>query len=314
MAFSFKRMRRRTSHNHGPRRISPPVIVAICLAAAVLITVIVGNILKMTLDEELYRKLTEGDSTTGETQAPSPDGYGVSVQAPVYAFGDDIADLAGYTAISVPLNRADGSLNYTSPVALWQGRICASEITLSQGLDATYGFVRHISGVYRVQAFAQAQGEGSLWRACAMEEGALLDEFFRAGGTEVVLTDLPFATRSESELVDYVKAIRGAVGEDAPIGVALPMEAVSGKNGGALLEKLLTVCDFYVVDLRGFEMTDPAVDDLGLSVQAMELLQQTAYYRSQYHARLLISQSQEALRYAIEYRMISDYQITAEES
>lgn len=311
MAFSIKRMRRRTSHGHGTRRLTPLAIVAICLGGAVLITLIVGNILRLTLDEELYRKLTEGESTTGETQAPAPDDYGVTVQAPVYALGDDIADLAGYTAISVPLNRADGSLNYTSPVAVWQGRVCAAEITLAQGLDATYGFVRHISGVYRVQAFSQ--GGTELWRACALEEGALLDEFFSAGGTEVLLTDLPYATRSATELVDYVKAIRGAVGEDASFGVALPLEAVSGKEGGTLLERLLTVCDFYAVDLRGVEIADPTVNDLGLSTGALEVLQQTAYYRSQYNARLLLSQSQEALLYAVEYRMISNYQITAED-
>lgn len=50
----FRRHRPHTGKMH------PAAIVGICLAAAVLLTLTVGNLLKLWLDDETYQRLTEG--------------------------------------------------------------------------------------------------------------------------------------------------------------------------------------------------------------------------------------------------------------
>ena len=59
MPIGKNRFRRHPQHGG---KWNPLAIVGICLAAAILCTAIVGNILRIRLDDETYRKYTEASS------------------------------------------------------------------------------------------------------------------------------------------------------------------------------------------------------------------------------------------------------------
>lgn len=309
MAFSIKRHRRRLPrHPHTGRKLSPIAIVGIVVGSVILLTVIIGNILKATLDEELYRNLTEG-KTEEETLPQEPPAYQAQIQAPDFALGQDPADLAGYTAASVALNLPDGSLTYTSPVAVYQNRVCGTPV-LEDTLSLLKTVSPFVSGVYRVQGLEQIPSD--LVHAQAMEEGALLREFLLVGGSEVLLTDLPFDALPLPMIVDYIRSIDSALGADAVLGVAIPLAVAERENGWEIINQLLDVCQFCVLDLRGESVTDPTVDELGLSPQALAILARCDYYRQAYGMRLMVPKTEEALVYAIQYRMIPNYQLISE--
>lgn len=310
MAFSIKRHRRRLQHHpHVGRKLSPLAIAGITVGAVILLTLVVGNILNATLDEEAYLKLTEG-KTEEEAPDTAPPAYGVQIQAPALAPGEDPTTLAGYSAASVAINRADGSLTYTSPVAIYQTLTCGSA-ALSDTLTHLKMVTPFVSGVYRVQGLQELSTE--LIHAKAMADGALLREFLATGGSEVILIDLPFDSLPLPVILEYVQGVRAAVGADAALGVAVPLQIAERENGWEILSLLSEECRFCTLDLRGEEITDPTVDELGISTQALEILTRSEYYRKAYGMRLMISTADEAMAYAVQYRMISNYQMVKED-
>ena len=310
MAFSIKRHRRRIQHHpHVGRRLSPLAIAGITVGAVILLTLVVGNILNATLDEDAYLKLTEG-KTEEEAPNAAPPAYGVQIQAPAFVLGEDPTILAGYSGASVAINHADGSLTYTSPVATYQGMTCDTPV-LSDTLTALRTVTPTVSGVYRVQGLQELSSE--LIHAKAMADGALLREFLTSGGSEVVLIDLPFDTLPLPMILEYIRGVYAAVGEDAALGVAVPLQVAERENGWEILSSLLEECRFCTLDLRGEEVTDPTVNDLGISTEALEILSRCEYYRKGYGMRLMIAESAEALSYAVQYRMLPNYQMIQED-
>lgn len=310
MAFSIKRHRRRLQHHpHVGRKLSPLAIAGITVGAVILLTLVVGNILNATLDEDAYLKLTEGKT---EEEAPNaePPAYGVQIQAPAFALEEDPTTLAGYSAASVAINRADGSLTYTSPVALYQGITCGTPV-LSDTLTTLKTVTPFISGVYRVQELQTLSTE--LIHAKAMADGALLREFLTTGGNEVILVDLPFDALPLPMILEYIQGIRAAVGEDAALGVAIPLTVAERENGWEILSLLLEECRFCTLDLRGEKITAPTVNELGISTEALEILTRCEYYRKAYGMRLMIAEDSEALSYAVQYRMLPNYQMIQED-
>ena len=55
----FFNRRRRSYASYGERRLSPWLIIAICAASALILTVIIGNLLGLWLDEDTLRALKE---------------------------------------------------------------------------------------------------------------------------------------------------------------------------------------------------------------------------------------------------------------
>ena len=114
-----KRFRYR--HAHSARKMHPLGIVAICLAVAIVVTVVVGNLLNIFLDDEAYRALTDGQEV--ETGGESLEKSSVrNVNAYPFTLGGDTEEIAGQASASVSINRADGVLNYTSALASHFGR------------------------------------------------------------------------------------------------------------------------------------------------------------------------------------------------
>jgi hypothetical protein len=302
--FGLGRQHRHTPHGRGGG-LSPLAIVGICLAAAILLTVLVGNILRVTLSEEIYNRLTQGPAE----KAPVPndtDRQHPQIKAPAFLPGEDSSSLVGYTAASLAINQPTGKVYYASPVSLYQGLAEEGSPLLEDVMIELSVLTPYVSGVYYAQgAFAQGS---DLRYAKAMEEGALLREFYRMGGREAVIAGIPFASLRNTEVLDYVKALKQAVGE-MPVGVAVPLSVAEAEGAWELLGALAECCDFLVLDLSD-EVLDPDCeeDDFGLSKDAVAILSRAEYYRMQYRMRLLLGEKQEDLLAAVQHRLISDYQ------
>ena len=71
MALFGKRSYRSRSRMNG--RLHPLVIVGICLGAAILIAIIVGNLLKLWLDDEKMQQLKGEQTQPPVSEAPIPE-------------------------------------------------------------------------------------------------------------------------------------------------------------------------------------------------------------------------------------------------
>ncbi len=280
------------------------VILAICLSASVVLAILLGNLLKLWLNDETYRKLTEPptDETTAEPK------YTASVQkirAYPFTLGDDPEQAIEYRALSFSMNQPDGTLQYTSPVAQYQNRTCAEEALLSESIASlrTYGI--YISGVFYTQAFSAESID--LRYAVAAEEGALMREFLMMGGCEILICGIPFSSVGTETVLNYLSAIRSAIG-DTPLGVAIP-ESLLQNDNTLLAERLLTVCDFCALDMTDAVIENTELNEIGISVEADARLRQIQFYLQQYDMRLLLYDRQTILISAAELRLSSAFQV-----
>ena len=303
------RQHRRVPHGRGGFVHTPWFILCVCLVGAILLTVLVGNILRLTLSEEVYNRLTQGEPET-EPEVPEQDPAYKAIRAPAFRPGDAIDALAGRTAASLLLNLPDGKTTYTSPVSLYQGLAEENGTPLEDTMIDLASLIPYVSGLYLVQGASAESAD--LRYAKAMEEGALLREFYRMGGREVVLSGIPFASLDLRSILSYVSAVKQGAGGELPIGVAIPLTVAEGEDAWELLGSLLEVCDFLVLDLSE-EVTDPQspTNDFGVALDVAEILSRAEFYRTQYRMRLLIAEDQTTVYDALQYRLIMDWQVKA---
>ncbi len=303
---SIHGMRRRQHKAHRTRAWHPAAIVGICLAAAIVLTVLVGNLLRRLVDEDTYRKLTEG-----ETEASVPAQPSASRVRAVNAYPFSLENTDGATtrpAASVTLNSPDGTLSYTSDVAAHLSLNENSDVPLHDSLRAISTFAPYISGVFHPQAFDANTSD--LLYARALEEGALLREFLNAGGSEIVLCDLPFSATDTDTVCTYLSAVKSAIGA-SPLGVAVPTSLLSGENW-ELLARLEQVCDFLLLDLREADIQEDDRNDAGVSPAVTALLNDHAYPLSAFSMRPLVKDTQELFVSTFEATAYPNYQIVAE--
>ncbi|MBQ7348051.1 MAG: hypothetical protein IJW55_10165 [Clostridia bacterium] len=305
MPFSGKRFRHYHGHNRGTLKLHPAVIVGICLAVAVIITVIVGNLLNIWLDDEAYRKLTEGEETE-TTAAPVIQSAVRNVNAYPFTLGGNIDEVIGQTSVSVALNRTDGSLYYTSDVAMHLGMTVETEVSLFESVSELNAFVPYISGVFYPQALSRETSD--LRYAVTAEESALLREFLHAGGSEILLCGLTPSADNIDELTAYVKTVKFTV-EKAPVGVAIPRAVAADTNNWRLLAELGAVCDFLVLDLTAELVDESDINDAGISPAAAQIFTDCNYLLIAYDMRLLLSETQTALISTAVTQMRHDFQI-----
>ena len=293
----------RTHHTRG--RLHPAAIVAICLASAILLTVLVGNLLRLWLDDETYDRLTRGE----EESDPLPMGDGAkkrAVNAYPFTLGDDVEKAGGFPAITVKLNDSAGTMSYTSDMTVYLGLTGNQEVRLHESFIELSVYTSYISGVFYPQAFGQSLPD--LVYAKGAEEAALLREFSRAGGREIVLCGLPLNETDIGAVCDYVSLVSHAVG-DMPVGVAIDATDPSLGEKWEALARLEEVCDFFVLDLRG-AVIDPEDADRFPSADA--LMQDFSYYLTTYSMRPMVCASQTELVSALETRLYPDYQVVAD--
>lgn len=296
----MKRSPRHHRHRTPGGRLSPWAIAGICVGAAILLTIIVGNLLTVWLDDETYDRLT-AKSTEEEEVAPLVKTEVGNVNAYPYAFGEPLETVLDLPAVSLSLNRPDGSMCYTSAVSGHQG-LTGTQTDLKTAMAELTAYTSYVSGVYYSQAYRQTSAD--LQFAVAAEEGALLREILSTGGKEVILTALPFSSVPHSELVEYVGSIKRAVGDRGAVGVSIPLWVAQSANGWEIIGALLSACDFCVLDV-----TDISTEGESPAMTPEALLKEADYCLTQYDMRLMLTDRQTALLELVELRLLADYQV-----
>ncbi len=274
---------RRNRYTDRSSTIAPWMIVLICVVAAFLITVIVGNLLRLFVSEELYYQLTSGNQTETDTETTVGEDIRVpNIIAFAYQLGDTSSDTIESVQLSIALNNIDGTLNYTSAVSSYFALQSASSQNLEEGLAKLNATASYISGVFIPQSLGQENENEALSYATIAKEGALLREFLAVGGNEILLCNLPFEEVGISAVVNYIQQLKSHI-NNAPIGVAIPLSYLQANDNSAILLNVLSnACDFYAVDLT-------EADD---SRSPKEWIEACGYFRSQYGMRLLFAEYQ----------------------
>ena len=277
--------RRRRYGSYGERSLSPWIIIAICAAGALIVTIIIGNLLKLWLDDETYRALTEGTTESPvEDEAPDPTER-KPVRANAFILGDSTDPLWEDPNVSILINTPNGTVCYTSPVATYLALpTSADAVSFVDAFEELGAVAAHVSGVFYPRAYTLETAD--LRYAETAREASLLREFLEAGGNEIVLCGLPWdsETIDRDVLIAYVNDLRSILG-DTPIGVAIPLSIANDGTNWRLLSKLVQVSDLMLLDLR-------AADD---TRTAEEWIADYRYFREQYGMRLLLGADQSDL-------------------
>ena len=299
-------LRRRHYRRHSHRsdaKLHPAAILGICLAVAVIVTVVIGNLLKRWLDDDTFHRLTVGHETEESDEVPTVSEVR-KLNAYVYSFDDELDSILGKTSASVSLNSPEGEPQYCSNLTRYFGFEDAKKTELTEKMESVGGFIPYVSGVFYSRALSYEDDTPRF--AAATDEAALMREFVRAGGSEIVVCGLP--TDKSDAVLEYLKILRFAVG-DIPIGVAVPLSVASSENGWYVISKLLTVCDFCALDVTDAPTAENDADEYGISPSAEQVLASADYYVSAYGMRLLLSERQALLLGTLERRMYPNFQV-----
>ena len=273
----------RTMHRRGA--LSPLAIVLICAGAALLLTLIIGLMLNVWLDDEAYDRLTKGEQPE-ETQPETNKSYTRNIHADAYVFGEEMESVwESFYEISVTLNTPTGQMNYTSEVIHYLGMTSVSESVLHDSMGEIGMFAGFVSGVFYPQALYYENAD--LQYATAAKECAIMKEFLHAGGNEILLCGIPFTRTDSASILRYIKQVKAMAG-DTPVGIAIPLSVARADGSWTMLESLSKECDFLAIDLT--EATSVGGPE--------QILTDARYYIQQYDMRVLLGEKQEELIYA----------------
>ena len=292
----------RRFHHHGRGRKLPPLaIVGISLGGAVLLAILIGNLLRLSLDEETLNRLEGGSTEPPAAEQQEPQRTAPSIRAYPIRLGDavDPSGAAGELlpgSVTVSINTPTGEMLYTSPVVTHQGRVSASKAELREEMFDLTAAIPYVCGIFYPQT--KATDDGDLLYAAAASDAALLREFLNAGASEILLVGMSFETEDLPYLADYLTRLREML-KGTPIGLAIPPSVVTGEENWQLLPALRQLSDYLAIDLQ-------AVPDANME----EALLNAHYYALQYEMSLLVSSEQSQWISAVE-TAFSDYRIAA---
>lgn len=300
--FGF-RFRRRP---HSGRALHPLAIVGICLAVAVLLTLTVGNLLRIWLDDETYKSLTEGNERPATEETPDPVDV-PNVNAYPFSLAEEVDRVIGFQSVSVELNNENRVLSYSSGVAAHLGLPQTSGTDLFEKMDELALFVPYVSGIYRPQGFDKELSD--VFYAAAVQDIALLREFIHAGGDEILLCDVPLDDDSMDRVKTYLALLKAAL-PDTPVGVAVPLSCAADTKNWKIMDTLSVSCDFLVLDLSDEVVIDGVpVSNGEPSPAALALLADCSHIVSIYRTRLLVAASQAPLLSTLEIQMHPNFQV-----
>lgn len=291
MAFSGKHPRR---YQQRTGKLSPLWILLICAGSAILLAILIGNILKFTLDEEAYARLQKKEEET--TPPPQYNVYLPDIQAVPLLFEAPPSTLPEATAVSISMNTPDGTLAYHSPVTEFYGLENVGNSLLSDRLSTVSASIPYVSGVFYPQAFKESAADR--FYAAASQDAALLREFCHAGGSEILLVDLPLSGENSTRVLSYLSVIKAALADTA-LGVAVPLEIATSGSSWELLPQLLKSADFLALDMQRTYVPEGASD----------LIKTATYFLQQYDMRLLLSEANVNLLALPELQRILNRQI-----
>ena len=291
----FRRPHRR--HKAYTRKLSPLAIALICVAATLVVSLVTGLLLRTFMDEDTYNRLNKPNRQTVTNPVNT---YLPDIKALPFSFSTATDTIEASASRALFINSPDGTVSYTSPVTLYLGMTANPNITLERDLIALDLATSYISGVFHPQAFLQETADLSF--AVASQERALLREFVKNGGNEVLLVIDSLQIDTLSVITDYVGALKSDLGSTA-LGVAVSHDLAISEHGWEIISSLLRVADFCALDLR---LTEAENKD-----EAADVLYSLDYYLKQYDMRLLLSENRTALIDALSDSDISDYEILA---
>lgn len=293
----------RNRRRYHPRtgRLSPLSIVLICVIATVLLTIITGNLLKAWLDDETYRQLTD-ETEPEETASPPIHTSPVrDIWATPFVFGQSIDDVWEFPDVSTSLNTPDGRLNYSSSVAEYFSVQQNETVLFGDAIGDLKGAAAYIAGVFYPQAFDEENPE--LLYAATLRDTAIIHEFLQAGGSDILLCNLPFGVFGINDILSYVQTVKEAV-PNHPVGICVPVSQLQKNDAWKTLSRLLEQCDFCAIDMTGADS----------SKTADEWISFFSYYLQQYDMRLVISEAQPELiksaKNLANVQVITHYSIT----
>lgn len=299
-------MRYRKRRYRAPARHRLPIgaIVGIVAAAALLAAIVVGNILNSCLDDETYRRLTEGETTEEVTETPEPPRTAPRVTAYPFRLGSSLRTLGDDppSALALPINNSEGELLYRSPVVEHLGRAVAenaaqnAERSMSSLLDT----VPYLIGIWQVSLPSGANE--NVLQAAAATDAAILREFLSMGGSELLLIGLDWEDGFETSYA-YLTALADSLDERTVLSVAVPLQVAKSEVGRDVLYALDRLLPLLTLDLTGeadvglpTDETDTA-DESGETDKSGEPTEQSPlreadYYLTAYGMRLLLAESQ----------------------
>ena len=274
---------RHNTHRRGA--LSPLAIVLICAGAALLLTIVVGLMLNVWLDDETYDRLTQGEQKEEETTSPNKT-YTRDIHADAYVFGEDGESVwESFFEISITINTPTGQITYTSEVVEYLGFETTTQRVLYDEMGEVSLAAGFVSGVFYPQALYLEGAD--LQYAVAAKECAVLQEFLHTGGNEILLCGIPFDRVDNASILRYIKQIKAMAG-NSPVGVAVPLSVARADGAWTLLESLAKECDFLAIDLT--ETTSVGGPE--------QILTDARYYIQQYDMRVLLGEKQEDLIFA----------------
>lgn len=300
-----KPFRARRYSPSGNTRLSAPIIIAIIVGVAVIITVVIGNILNVRLDDETYDRLTRGKTTPAATEESLYPQAPRDIRVYPYVLGGNISRLTDSmgnfpAALSVSINAPSGAMGYSSPVADDRAG-SSSGSSLESSMERVLEYVSYLSGVFYPTDLSKIASE-SLRYARTAEDASLLREFLNAGGSEVVLVGMDVSSDGITGALVYLRQVRSMLGDNARIGVAVPLEVASSPVGWQILELIREAGCFCLLDLRDTQNETLEADLLTAD-----------YYLTELELRLLITADQTFLINAAEDNVSSFQIVTAEE-
>ena len=291
----------RRFHPHGRgKKLHPLAIVGISLGGAVLLAILIGNLLRLSLDEDTLDRLA-GESEPPTEEQSEPQRTAPSVRAYPFVLGDstDVLLTDGellINGVTVSVNTPTGQLCYTSPVATHQGLTSVSKAELRDSMLDLTAVIPYVCGVFYPQT--PATTDTDLLYAAASADAALLREFLHAGGSEILLVGMSFEAENLPYLADYLTLLREFL-EGTPVGLAVPLEVATSEDNWQLLPALRQLSDYLAVDLR--EIPDGGMEEALLTAH---------YYTAQYQMSLLASAEQTQWISAVE-EAFTDYRIVS---
>ena len=313
-------MRYRRRRYRAKKRLPPGAIVGIVAAVVLVAALVAGNILNSCLDDDAYRRLTEGETTGETTEAPAPDRAAPSVHAYAFRLGNAIRTLGSEppAALTLPINSTDGML-YRSPVVSYLGLPVADGAAsdAKKSMKALTEAVPYLIGVWQVSLPETTDSE--VLYAAAATDAAVLREFLSMGGTEILLRGLPLRESTLDAACTYLTALSDALGSQAALSVAVPLSVAERDSGQDVLYLLGKQVPFLTLDLSAEEDFSTPAEESGETAAettgsdrdttaAESPLRRAAFYLSGYRMRLMLSKAQTGLIRSAE-ASISDFLI-----
>ncbi len=176
----------------------------------------------------------------------------------------------GATAVSAPLNRADGSLLYRSDTAMALGLGGTGySVTLSSAASRAEDRGLYFSGVWHLSAMGT---EDDLLRSVALaKESALIAEAFLDGVDDILLILPSDGVEDVQELIAFASDVRSLC-SDGNLGLCLPSWLFESDGREVALSDLSDGFDYLAIDATAYGDEDPASYAGSVAARHLDLL------------------------------------------